>query len=672
MTFSVEVYNKAGSVVHLQSEVALTPTRFGWSVVGGPSTAEIEARGELIALAPTLNWVGMEVIVRNAHGTAVWWGLIDEATVAMGAVDVGVSLDKMYNRVAVAYTYLDGDNITQRGTTAWVEDAKSVARYGRRELLYSQSEMEGLADADALAATLVSRLATPPMEVRPGGGERGTGVLRCRGWWDTVGWRYYKQLAGREVHETGSANQVLGVKTISALIPFVRASKTVYMVGGQHGFRDGDKVDISGASNPANNGVKTIGSPSKADPLVYTANTISFAPNNDLYDAAGNVPAFAEGNVLQVRGTGTSNSGMWQIGGIYDETPGGSGFDHIELSEDGIITQAAGLDITLHRMGYFKIEEAPQNEGWGATVTLEAWGRLIAQSFTMSNDGGPWPLHEVALRLKKTGSPSDGIRVHLQGAGAGVPDGFSLASAVRDASTLGTEYGWESFAFSGSVTLTYGTTYWLVIERTGAGASDDFYEFTVDDAEGYAGGALKLYGQGAWNARPAAASLVFKVLGKEDTGAQIARILTATAERITSVTAVTSGTLKGMHRDGDSLAADEIEDLLQQGDSSGRRLTLWITPERRALLRLKATEATNPYLLKSDGAVLDPFGRAVPPGTPMAGQWVRLDEAGLADVVADKLTFYADGAEYDCAAGRWQLTPENAPSPYDIGRLEQG
>lgn len=672
MTFSVEVYNKAGSVVHLQSEVKLTPKRFGWAVVGGPTTADIEARGDVIALAPVLTWVGYEVIVRNEYGEAVWWGLIDEATVSMGSVDVGVSLDKMYNRVAVAYTYLDGDNITQRGTTNWVEDAKSVARYGRRELLYSQSEMEGVADAEALATTLVSRLAIPPMEVRAGGGERGTGTLRCRGWWATVGWRYYKQLAGREVYETGSANQVLGVKTVSALISFVRSSKTIYMVGGQHGFRDGDKLDISGATHPANNGVKTIGSPAKADILSYTANTISFAPNNDIYDSAGNIPAFAEGDVLQVRGTGTSNSGMWQIGGIYDETPGGAGFDHVELSEDGIISQTAGLDITLHRMGYFKVEEAPQNEGWGATVTLEAWGRLIAQSFTMSNDAGPWPLHEIALRLKKTGGPSDGLRVHIQGDSAGVPNGVSLTSAVRDASTLGTEYGWESFAFDGSVTLTYGVTYWIVVERTGASESDNFYEFAVDDAAGYAGGALKLYGQSAWNARPANASLAFKIFGKEDTGSQIARILTATAERIASTVAVASGTLKGMYRDGDSLAADEIEDLLTLGDSTGKQLTLWITPERRALLRVKATASVNPYLLKSDGVVLDPFGRAIPPGTPMAGRWVRLDEPGLADVVADKLTFYVDSAEYDCAAGRWQLTPENAPSPYDIGRLEQG
>lgn len=666
----VEVADTSGNLIHLPGRSELRPVRFGWAAIGGPSDAMLEATGRREGLATMLNWLGYRIKIVGESGLPVWWGMVAEVQLSLGAYSIGVSLEPMYNTVAVAYTYEDADNVTQRGTTEWAQ-AGSVATYGRKELLFSQSDLGSVQDAEDLAANLAARFGSPVPVVRSGGDGEDRATLYCRGWWHTVGWRYYKQLAGREAHEDGSGEQVLGVGVTSDLITFHEESKGVYLVGGQHGFRDGDKVVISGTTS--NDGVMTIESATQADIWEYTATTIAFSPSNDIYDSALGLEGIEADDVILVRGALPANSGIKEVKKLVrsDTWTGHPGvYDHIETKQDGMLDQAAGDPITILRYGYFKTGEEPVNEGPSVLTTITAWGTKLAQSFALEHDTPDWPVHEVRLRLRKAGSPSDSVKVSLCADNSGEP-GTVIESVTRLASTLATEYGWESFTFTGFNNLSYGVTYWLVIERTGAPEADNFYEFAVDESEGYGRGVFRLWDGSAWQARPTAASLLFQVVGKQDTGQQVRRILEEAAEKIVSVSTVTSGILRPIFRDGDGLASDEIVQLLNQGSDISPRMLLGISPERRATVYSKPNKPTDLYLLRPSGEVLDWHGRPLPAGTPLAGEWVRLDAPGLDNVLADSLTFFVEEAEYDVEAGEWSLTPENAPTPYDIG-MQQG
>lgn len=669
--FSVEVWDQNGNSIQRPTSMTLAAERFTWQALGGADAADLTATGRRETVAGLLGWLNYRVLIRNQYGTAVWWGYVEEALLNLGEYSVGVSLEPMYNRVAVAYTYTDLDNVLQRGTTAFFENATTAARYGKKELLHSYSDLESLADAEELAQTLIDRLGTPVTSVQHGTGDADTATLRCRGYWAKTTWRYYKQQAGREAHESYFGDQVVGVGLTDTNVVFVRDDKIVYAPMGMHGFKGGDKFDVSGSAS--NNLTRSVATPTRKEIDTYTATTIEFAASDDIWDSAQGFEGLADNDVIQIRGS-AANAGIKTIKRVergVEKVPGsGIYFDHIELTTT-VIAEAAGPSITINRFGYIKTVEALNTEPPGATTTLAAWGSKVAQSFSLEFSTAPWPLHEVKLRLRKTGTPGDGVKVALHADNAGLPAATSLDSSALLFGSIGTEYGWEAFPFSGGVNLSYGTTYWLVVERTGANNADNYYEVGVDDNEGYSRGVLKIWGQGAWQARPTAASLAFQVIGKKDTGAQIKDMLVGVTSLFGDAETITTQVLTPTFRDGDTLVSEEIEDLATRGDSAGVRLIAEVTPERVVRITSRPGRGSEVYSLRGNGDMLDQYGQPLPPGVSLAAKWVRLDEPGLADVPAENLIFFVEEADYETETGRWQLRPEHAPSPFDIG-IQQG
>jgi hypothetical protein len=177
---------------------------FAWQAMGGPREAQITARGAERDLWEMLEWLRAPVRILEAYGEPVWWGYVHEITVTVGVVQVGVSLDGMYNRIAVAYAQLDdGESGTgDRATTSWVQDDESVGTYGTRELLASLSSATATAAAqyrDALLAAF--RYPTPVHRFR-GGRQDLQATVRCLGWWPTLWWQYYANAGTNEVATT--------------------------------------------------------------------------------------------------------------------------------------------------------------------------------------------------------------------------------------------------------------------------------------------------------------------------------------------------------------------------------------------------------------------------------------------------------------------------------------
>jgi hypothetical protein len=111
----------------------------------------------------------------------------------VGGVEISASLDKMANSVAVAYSFVAAGTqaVGGRKTTAWSTDTTSQGVYGTKEYLSSAS---GLTDAAAEAqrdVILALRKYPQASATQTGGNSPATVTIECRGWWETLDWKYY-------------------------------------------------------------------------------------------------------------------------------------------------------------------------------------------------------------------------------------------------------------------------------------------------------------------------------------------------------------------------------------------------------------------------------------------------------------------------------------------------
>ncbi|GIV73532.1 hypothetical protein [Caldilinea sp.] len=210
MSWSVYFWTRAGQPVHLPANLHFLPRRYSWTAVGGPEQAEVAVAGPPMALWNLLGWLRYPVVVHNGLGEPVWWGYVAEVTVAVGGVGLGVSLDSMYNRVAVAFSYVEpgSQTVGTRETTDWSQDDDSAAEYGMKELLAS---VDGATVAQAENARDVllaqHRLPVPVVEMADGGELEAR--LLCRGWWETLRWRYYANGATNSVETTAQVAAIV-------------------------------------------------------------------------------------------------------------------------------------------------------------------------------------------------------------------------------------------------------------------------------------------------------------------------------------------------------------------------------------------------------------------------------------------------------------------------------
>lgn len=166
-----------------------------WGVWGGPITASITAFGGEKALADLFSKLRCPVEIYDDQGRACWWGYISSVSYSVGNFEISVSLDRMANRVSVAYSFVAAGTQTvgMRKTTAWADDTASQAIYGTKEY---QSSASGLTDAVAEAqrdVILALRKLPQPSASMMGGGNVAQPyvTIECRGWWETLNWKYY-------------------------------------------------------------------------------------------------------------------------------------------------------------------------------------------------------------------------------------------------------------------------------------------------------------------------------------------------------------------------------------------------------------------------------------------------------------------------------------------------
>ena len=670
----VAFHRISGDALAVPDGLVVKPTTMVWEAVGGPNEAELDVQGEREGLANLYRLLGQAVTIYNDLGEKSWWGYVNEVSVSLGKYQVGLTLEDVYNTVAIAYTYQDADNITQRGTTDWFQNGASVAEYGRRELLYSYSDLDSLSHAEDLAQLLANRFAQPVRTLSMGGGGIEGAKLLCRGWYDTLHQRYYQNLAGRLVYDVYNTGHGIGVGySYAGDVMFDSTERKVFQIGEASGFKEGDKVVISGTSN--NNKTVTVQEKTEVTSISYTSSGIRFTATDDLYDSNQGFDGIQPGDWILVKGS-TSNDGMYKVGKVeFGIDDGGTTSDHIELDLPVSVTltaETAGASVTIKRESYFQTAENLTDEG-PTSATLTAWGTKIIQSFTLPVDAGDWDAVNILLRVRKVGSPTDHLYVRVYTDNAGVP-GTLLEDTYLSYSYFGTEFGWENFdmGISFAPTLSYGTTYWLQVDRYGSNDAFNYYEVAIDEGAGYTDGVLRLWDGAAWQQRPVDASLAFQMYDEDDTGVTMAKIIDDVGDKLSGTNVYYTSQYGRIYSDGDALAVDELERLLLRGESFLRRVLIRITEERKAIFYQQPSSEEVRYLVRGDGRVLDLHGNDVPPAADVVGKWVKLDEPHISEELGDSILMFVERAEYRVEQDEWQLTPENAPDPYDIATTEQG
>jgi hypothetical protein len=179
-----------------------------WSAIGGPETATLHGpASENLDLSRAISLLRCPVdLVDDANSMPAWWGYVSAIELRQAHLVTRVDLEKMFNRVKVQYTDLPTESnqwYIQRLETAWLDDLNSQVMYGVKEKiiqLHSSTPIQALATAalDLAAASYPQAQPNLASNDLPRSSDRGAAeiVLELRGWWNTLGWRYYSQPAG--------------------------------------------------------------------------------------------------------------------------------------------------------------------------------------------------------------------------------------------------------------------------------------------------------------------------------------------------------------------------------------------------------------------------------------------------------------------------------------------
>jgi len=244
----------------------------------------------------------------------------------------------------------------------------------------------------------------------------------------------------------------------------------------------------------------------------------------------------------------------------------------------------------------------------------------IAQSFR--TEYGGWQLGEAVVNLRTVGVPGDLLRCQVCADAGGVP-GTVFASAEVNSATVSGGRWWVRFAFAPKQPVQANTDVWLVLSRSGAINTTNYYQVFTDAGNSYPSGKAMLWNGTTWTALAAGlADINFYTVG------YVPRL-----ERLGELAALGGQFLNGLHTatemegetqlwaEGIFDCRQELEKLLE-GGSGGERLLAQVDAGRR--LVVGAAPQAWSFSLGADGQLCVRSGRLARCADQPAGQRVLL------------------------------------------------
>jgi hypothetical protein len=382
-------------------------------------------------------------------------------------------------------------------------------------------------------------------------------------------------------------------------------------------------------------------------------------------------------------------SGEWQINDSANGLTTWQAGDYITISGTALNDMQTRVLSVADDGSQLIVSDSTDNEAAGASVTIAPSYTKAAQSFILEDYGEDYFVHTLRLQARVLADgtstlPGDNLQVSICADNAGEPGATLTSGHISAASMSGDDtgeqwYEWNldemTSAWSPAYELSPLTTYWFVVERTGADA-EACYQLAIDEAVEYLSGVCKVWDGATWVAFPGpGADIPFVFIGAWRVEKQIERLI-AEAEFIASVTIEdASGQYSYPYRDGENDALAVLKQLLRSGVSGGRRYLAEVKPDRSLRIYQEPESAGNKDLQRAlSGEYLTHGDRLIEPHRlrEIVGEWVRLppelvDTAASAQLILPS-PYFADRAEWSRGSGgrgAVRVTPRNVRSLWD-------
>jgi hypothetical protein len=173
------------------------PEILSWCIEGGPERASITLRGQTKNLFKCLSLLRCYTVISAANGEEVWWGYVEKITLFQGKTKFEISLEELYNKVKVIYSYPSPEGISAaKYETSAAESSYSQSEYGQREITIRQINIDD-DTAENLRDTFLEGHFWPRAVIEENNSGKDNRVeIVCAGWFKTFGWVDYECLEG--------------------------------------------------------------------------------------------------------------------------------------------------------------------------------------------------------------------------------------------------------------------------------------------------------------------------------------------------------------------------------------------------------------------------------------------------------------------------------------------
>ena len=298
-----------------------------------------------------------------------------------------------------------------------------------------------------------------------------------------------------------------------------------------------------------------------------------------------------------------------------------------------------------------------------AGLQIAATGRVaMAEPFQPAQD-----INLVGARVyvKRTGTPGNLIAQITEWDTDELP-GTVVTSGSVDFTAVGTEYTWINIPVTG--TLTKGKKYYVVIQVSG-GDTSNYYSLLCDGAMGYGYGTFKTKTGTTWSTENY--DMPFMLIDNKliETTQQIMNHLSNYGQLLKTVrVANQSGVSSESYRGGDTLAIDEVEELLEIGTSAYKPMYAIVKWDDTVDIFEQPSADSVQYELREDGKLYYIAGAPIEPESCPVAMWVSLDKVldGVRMVSGEDVrnVIWIESGQYDCLSGEYSWTSEGWTNPY--------
>lgn len=292
----------------------------------------------------------------------------------------------------------------------------------------------------------------------------------------------------------------------------------------------------------------------------------------------------------------------------------------------------------------------------------------LAQSFMPVSS---FNLQEIEIYVYKVGAPGYNLGVAIHDNPDDLEPGTQLASVQIAPASVGASGAWVKATLSSALGMSGGAKYFLNL-TTSTVDQDNYYVAVLDENQGYGAGILRQKVGSTWSDGQAA-DMPFRFYANDviETTQQIQSLLTSFGQFLRRIRMeVSSGIYEESYRNGDTDARFEVDELLDGGTTSLKRLFAEVDPSRN--VRIFEQPGSDEYiLLDKEGIFLDRNNTPVAVDACPVGIWVFPSGIVPANVDMSLLlgvqAFLLEEAEYDVETGKLSYTPANVESPWDLG-----